>query len=67
MIDRVKDYIGWWMLIPAFVIILLQVPGCVEKQNVAHLKHTEVMTAHCASKGKTYLEYPSDSTGGQCI
>ncbi len=67
MIDRVKDYIGWWILIPAIVILVLQVPSCVEKQNLTNTKQIEIMTAHCASKGKTYLQYPSGSNGGQCV
>lgn len=66
MIDRVRDYIGWWMLIPAVVIMVLQVPGCVEKNNEADLKRTQIMTQHCASQGKTYL-VTGQSYSGQCI
>lgn len=65
MIDRIKDYIGWWMLIPAIVIVLLQVPGCVQHNDEVNLKKTQVMTQHCASQGKTYLV--TGQASGQCI
>lgn len=66
MIDRVKDYIGWWILIPAIVVVVLQVPSCVDRQNIETTKQIQIMTAHCASQGKTFMLYPN-STDGLCI
>ena len=67
MIDRVRDYIGWWMLIPAVVIMFLQIPGCVQQQEEANLKTKQIMTQHCASQGKTFMIYPNDRRDGLCI
>lgn len=66
-LDRIKDYIGWWLLIPAFVFVISGVPGCIEQQEQANLKQVQVMTAHCEKQGKTYLSHPNNSSAGQCI
>lgn len=66
MLKDIREYIGWWMLIPAALIMLLQVPGCINQQEQEDTKQINIMTQHCASQGKTYLQYPT-SGNGQCI
>lgn len=66
MLKDISDYIGWWMLIPAVLIMLLQVPGCINQYHRDEVKRIQVMTQHCQAQGKTYLQYP-DKESGQCI
>ena len=62
-----RDYIGWWILIPACLILLLQVSGCVEISMQQTTKRIEIMSAHCASQGKTFLQTGPDGDKGACI
>lgn len=54
MIDSIKGYIFWWILIPAIVVVILQVSSCVDKQNIEKTKQLQIMITHCASQGKTF-------------
>ena len=67
MIEKVRDYIGWWLLIPALVFVIAGIPGCIESQNLANQKTIETMAAHCEKQGKTYMIYPNQSPTGTCI
>lgn len=67
MFDDIKDFVGWWMLVVVLAIAIIQVPGCVAKQDAKNLEYTRIMTKHCESLGKTYMSYPNNSDDGICI
>lgn len=64
-----SEYIGWWLLIPAVVIMVLQIPGCTNKQDIEKTKQIKIMTEHCTSIGKSYVNLKSNSVSsdGFCV
>jgi hypothetical protein len=53
--EVVKDYIGWWMLIVAVVIVLCTSMYSAYKFDIEYTNRVTAMTTHCESQGKTLL------------
>ena len=62
-----QEYIGWWLLIPTIGLLVLPVSSCTKHLTEERTKQVQIMSAHCASQGKTFKAETTDSSDGMCI
>lgn len=62
-----QEYVGWWILIVAGLIVLFPVTSCVETQATERTKRIQAMSSHCGEQGKTFKAENTESSEGMCI
>jgi len=62
-----NEYVGWWLAILAFVVLVFPVQSCTEHSVTERTKQVQIMSAHCASQHKTFKAETTESSDGMCI
>lgn len=62
-----QEYIGYWLAIVTLGLLVLPVSSCTQHRTEERTKQVQIMSAHCASQGKTFKAESTDSSDGMCI
>jgi hypothetical protein len=62
-----QEQVTWSLLIVVFGLLVLPVTSCEEQRETERTKKVQIMSAHCATQGKTFKAESTAYSEGMCI